>query len=1110
MNEILQIIKTNNKMKKTVLTLVTIAILTLSSFAQVAINTTGTPANTSAILDVSSTDKGLLIPRMTTSNRTNDVTPVAGLLVYDTDTESFWYYDGTQSSWVEIINENALNINGLSDGKTDDESVFLGTDAGRDDYGDNYNVAIGIQASRDNETGKRNVAIGNAALRKNENGSDLVAIGDSALYNNYWPFTSSLYSIKNTAIGSSSLFTNYRGHDNTATGYRSLYKNRDADYNTAVGSRVLYTNFSGEYNTAIGAKSMFYNYDGENNTAIGYTSLYKNDDGNRNTAIGNKALYYNEGGSNNTATGYEALYQNKVSYNTANGYLALNSDTTGAYNTAVGAKSLQYNSDGDDNTASGYKSLYNNTVGNGNTAFGSYAMEDNTTSGYNAAIGYMALANDTSGAYNTTTGAYSLFRNLSGNYNNAIGYRALYNNSTAHSNVALGVYSLYRNTDRSNLVAIGDSALFNNGIGVSQDYHATANTAIGSKALYSNTTGYDNTASGYKTMYSNIDGFSNTAVGYYTLYSNSVGNFNTAIGFGAIYYNQTGSNNTAVGYRAGMSLPGINIRGCVFLGFEAGRNNTSDNKLFIDNSTTSTPLIGGDFSTDQVNINGTIKITGGTPGTDKVLTSDASGNASWEDPEVNYWELSGGGIHNVSSDGVGIGVSFPSAKFHVRKESTANVINPIAIFEYSGSGNSAGAIRVQNSAGNKYNFGITQDTDNAFEIAYDNNISMGSGIFRITSTGDVSLDGTIKIEGGSPDIGKVLTSDADGLASWETPTTYASSLNDLSDAKTNTTGVFVGSEAGANDDGTNYNTSIGQRSMYTNTSGQHNTAFGYKALELANGESNTAIGQNSMRNTTSGNYNTAVGQGSLYGNLTGGENTSVGYGSLNSNSSGLENSAFGRSSLDDNTTGGGNTALGHSALEFNVSGHWNTAVGHGAYVASSSYSNSTAIGYNSPISGSNQIHLGNTSITEIKGQVAFTTYSDGRIKDNIKEDVAGLNFILKLRPVTYNINLDKENQLLGIIDKTDFEGKYNIEKVKRTGFIAQEVESAAKSTNYDFSGVQKPKNENDLYGLSYAEFVVPLVKGMQEQQQQIEILTTENAELKARLERLEKLLLEKN
>jgi hypothetical protein len=49
-----------------------------------------------------------------------------------------------------------------------------------------------------------------------------------------------------------------------------------------------------------------------------------------------------------------------------------------------------------------------------------------------------------------------------------------------------------------------------------------------------------------------------------------------------------------------------------------------------------------------------------------------------------------------------------------------------------------------------------------------------------------------------------------------------------------------------------------------------------------------------------------------------------------------------------------------------------------------------------------------------------------------------------------------------------------------TGFIAQEVEAAAKNIGFDFSGVDAPDNEKDMYGLRYDEFVVPLVKAVQE------------------------------
>jgi hypothetical protein len=62
------------------------------------------------------------------------------------------------------------------------------------------------------------------------------------------------------------------------------------------------------------------------------------------------------------------------------------------------------------------------------------------------------------------------------------------------------------------------------------------------------------------------------------------------------------------------------------------------------------------------------------------------------------------------------------------------------------------------------------------------------------------------------------------------------------------------------------------------------------------------------------------------------------------------------------------------------------------------------------------------------------------------------------------------------------------------GFIAQEVEAAASSLNFDFHGVDKPKNDNSHYGLRYAEFVVPLVKAVQELNEKMESQRNANVE----------------
>jgi hypothetical protein len=166
--------------------------------------------------------------------------------------------------------------------------------------------------------------------------------------------------------------------------------------------------------------------------------------------------------------------------------------------------------------------------------------------------------------------------------------------------------------------------------------------------------------------------------------------------------------------------------------------------------------------------------------------------------------------------------------------------------------------------------------------------------------------------------------------------------------------------------------------------------------------------------------------------------------------------------------------------------------------------------------------MGNSATGQYWAYANWTNISDGRYKKNIKEDVPGLAFINKLRPVTYTLdatrldnflhkNQSKEKQMSvaakSIMDKALKEK----EKIIYTGFVAQDVEKAAKEIGYDFSGVDAPKNENDLYGLRYAEFVVPLVKAVQEQQQQIETqksiieeLKSQNAEMLKRIEALEK------
>lgn len=98
----------------------------------------------------------------------------------------------------------------------------------------------------------------------------------------------------------------------------------------------------------------------------------------------------------------------------------------------------------------------------------------------------------------------------------------------------------------------------------------------------------------------------NTFVGYNAGNANTSGDYNTFLGSGAGVANTTGSQNTFIGFESGSS--NISGLGNVFIGYQAGAAETGSNKLYIDNSNTTTPLIYGDFSTDELTVNGSLVV----------------------------------------------------------------------------------------------------------------------------------------------------------------------------------------------------------------------------------------------------------------------------------------------------------------------------------------------------------------------------------------------------------------------------------------------------------------------------------------------------------------------
>jgi co-chaperonin GroES (HSP10) len=386
------------------------------SAQSLAINTDASPANASAILDVKSTLKGMLIPRMSSVERTGIAAPASGLLVYDVDSLAFSYYNGTVWTFLKADTDiskgwslkgnngtdTAINFLGTKDdmplrfklnnnwaGQWDlnKKNYFIGNESGQRITTGNNNVGIGDLVLTSNTSGFGNVAIGSSALYSNTDKNHLVAIGDSALYNNGVGAASITQGADNIAIGSKTLYSNTIGYGNTATGVFSLKSNTSGGSNTAHGAYSLQKNTTGIFNTATGSSALNENISGNSNTAVGVAALHQNTTGYSNVAIGRAALFYNKYQNNIVAIGDSALFNN--GFGTTIPF-------EGSSNTAIGSKALLANTFGVGNTALGYNSLTLPTSGINNTAIGAYSNVQFSTLTNATAIGalsYVATSN---------------------------------------------------------------------------------------------------------------------------------------------------------------------------------------------------------------------------------------------------------------------------------------------------------------------------------------------------------------------------------------------------------------------------------------------------------------------------------------------------------------------------------------------------------------------------------------------------------------------------------------------------------------------------------------------------------------------------------------------
>ncbi|MCE9507441.1 MAG: tail fiber domain-containing protein [Alphaproteobacteria bacterium] len=707
---------------------------------------------------------------------------------------------------------------------------------------------------------------------------------------------------------------------------------------------------------------------------------------------------------------------------------------------------------GANNTGVGINALTANTTGSGNTAIGNDALKSNYIGGGGSYMGLDGTGN--TGSNNTAVGWQTQFSNIYGKYNTATGSQALFSNQAGSRNTAIGYQALYANTGNDG----------NSDMDWTDSVSGYANTALGMFALRGNTYGYENTATGTYALNNNTTGNFNTANGMYALFSNTEKSESTAIGYRAMFYadNSTGdapTYNTAVG---AYSLQGSSMGG------NSGMNNTAIGHSALLANT------GGFWNTATGARALTANTTGSyntAVGADALVTNGFGARNTATGAES--MKLNTGGTDNTAN---GAGALFTNT---TGQQNTA--IGAQALYtNNNGNYNTATgrAALYFNSSGN-YNTAVGMSAL-SYNTSGGSNTAVGVWALQANTTG---IQNTV--------VG----------------------VNALNSNKANSESTAVGFQAMLHADNRTTGRATG------------NTAVGYQALfggdtvtEANNsGLNNTAVGHRALMLNKNGDGNTAMGEGALFSNMTGARNTAIGYRALE------DNSGTGTGTAPNCLAFGfDNTSLGYQAGNIGKNtGCQNTFLGAGTGLANNHLTNVTAIGYGAAVVSSNTVQIGNFSITDVfigaasgnlpadtSGAVGtaasptvhaghYASLSDLRLKKDIKDSDLGLDFIKKLRPVSY-------------LFKAGDDGRTSY------GFIAQEVEKTL--GDLKTSMVLRQKDKIGTYELNYSEIIAPIVKAIQEivamfnghdkliheQQAQIEALTKSVEDLRAEVKALRK------
>lgn len=296
-------------------------LLTSNCIAQsFSINTDGSTANASAMLDVKSTTKGMLVPRMNKTEKNAIASPATGLLIFQTTPDSigFHYYNGIAWVWLESLGNAGWKTKGNAN--TDTAINFIGTTdamplrfrqngaylAQWDLNNGNYYIGAGAgKTKRNTVTG--NIAIGDSAFSfpiTSSGTSNNIAIGFKALKSH------KTYQGGNIAIGAFALendTSNAGIFNNHAIGFKAMQQMKNGQLNSAFGTEVYDAATFGIGNTVIGGRGLHTLNSGDDNTSLGIMTAGLLNDGTGNSFLGARtATSVTTNLTNATAIGYKA------------------------------------------------------------------------------------------------------------------------------------------------------------------------------------------------------------------------------------------------------------------------------------------------------------------------------------------------------------------------------------------------------------------------------------------------------------------------------------------------------------------------------------------------------------------------------------------------------------------------------------------------------------------------------------------------------------------------------------------------------------------------------------------------------------------------------------